>query len=173
MINGPCIYLVFQATEAPLAPSRKSRRSQAPTPKETENGHHRIHRKAVPGERRREVPRIRRSRAHARVVAFWRSVQNRRSVAKLLDWDDHMLRDIGLTAGDVRSVMATPVGDDPSFRLSVLSVERRAAVRAAARERVSRAGLAPESRPSFRDAERGTKRRRIELLDFETWDSKL
>ena len=95
--------------------------------------------------------------ALARVIAFWRSVQNRRSVAKLLDWDDRMLRDIGLTSGDVRSVMAMPVGEDPSFRLSILSVERRAAVRAAARERVSRAGLAPEPRPSFQDAERGTR----------------
>jgi uncharacterized protein YjiS (DUF1127 family) len=106
--------------------------------------------------------------ALARAIAFWRSVQNRRSVAKLLDWDDRMLRDIGLTSGDVRSVMATPVGEDPSYRLSVLSVERRAAVRAAARERLWRGELAPESRPSFHDAERGTNRRRITRVDFET-----
>jgi uncharacterized protein YjiS (DUF1127 family) len=106
--------------------------------------------------------------AMARIVTFWRSVQNRRSVAKLLDWDDRMLRDIGLTSGDVRSVMAVPVGEDPSYRLSVLSVERRAAIRAGARERLWRAGLAPESRPAFQDAEQGTTRRRIELLDFET-----
>ena len=81
--------------------------------------------------------------AYARAAALFRAVQNRRSVAKLLDWDDRMLRDIGLTPGDVRAVMSLPVSDDPSYRLGVLSVERRAAFRAAAKERLLRAGMPP------------------------------
>jgi len=72
----------------------------------------------------------------ARVVGLWRAVQNRRSVKQLLEWDPRMLNDIGLTQGDVRSAMSGPIGEDPSYRLSVLSVERRAAIRAAARERL-------------------------------------
>jgi uncharacterized protein YjiS (DUF1127 family) len=72
----------------------------------------------------------------ARVARLWRAVQNRRSVKQLLEWDSRMLNDIGLTPGDVLSAMSGPVGEDPSYRLSVLSVERRAAIRAAARERL-------------------------------------
>jgi uncharacterized protein YjiS (DUF1127 family) len=72
----------------------------------------------------------------ARVAGLWRAMQNRRSVKQLLEWDARMLNDIGLTPGDVLSAMSGPVGEDPSYRLSVLSVERRAAIRAAARERL-------------------------------------
>jgi uncharacterized protein YjiS (DUF1127 family) len=71
----------------------------------------------------------------ARVAGAWRAFQNRRSVAKLLEWDHHMLRDIGLTEGDVRSAMSMPVSSDPSFRLDALAEERRVAFRAQARER--------------------------------------
>ncbi len=71
------------------------------------------------------------------IANAWRMAQNRRSVAKLLEWDERMLRDIGLTRGDVCSVMALPTGQDPSYRLSELSSERRAALRAEARERAA------------------------------------
>ena len=71
------------------------------------------------------------------VLGAWRMAQNRRTVAKLLEWDERMHRDIGLTRGDVRSVMAMPSGEDPSYRLSELSSERRAALRAEARERAA------------------------------------
>src|SRR5262245_39274898 len=77
--------------------------------------------------------------ASAWVVGLWRSARNRRSVAKLLEWDERMLRNISLTRGDVHSVMALPAGQDPSYRLTELSGERRAALRADALER---AGLA-------------------------------
>jgi uncharacterized protein YjiS (DUF1127 family) len=70
----------------------------------------------------------------ARLIAAWRAMRNRRAVARLVEWDAAMLRDIGLTEGDVRSALATPFGDDPSYRLGVLSVERRAAFQATARE---------------------------------------
>jgi uncharacterized protein YjiS (DUF1127 family) len=71
------------------------------------------------------------------VADLWRRAQNRRSVAKLLEWDERMLRDIGLTRGDVCAVMALPAGQDPSYRLSELSSERRAAIRAEGRERAA------------------------------------
>ena len=70
-----------------------------------------------------------------RLAGFSRSIRNRRTVAQLLHWDEHMLRDIGLTPGDVRAALALPGGEDPSRRLGVLSTERRAAIRAEARER--------------------------------------
>jgi uncharacterized protein YjiS (DUF1127 family) len=72
-----------------------------------------------------------------RIVGTWRAMRNRRAVAKLLDWDGHMLKDIGLTSGDVRSALSGPLTEDPSYRLGVLSVERRAGLRAAARERLA------------------------------------
>jgi uncharacterized protein YjiS (DUF1127 family) len=75
--------------------------------------------------------------ALARIAGTWRAMRNRRAVAKLLEWDSHMLRDIGLTSGDVRSAMSGPLTEDPSYRLGVLSVERRAGLRAAARERLA------------------------------------
>jgi uncharacterized protein YjiS (DUF1127 family) len=101
-------------------------------------------RRATAGERFLELTVA----ASTWVGGVWRSAQNRRSVAKLLDWDERMLRDIGLTRGDVSAVMALPAGQDPSYRLSELSGERRAAIRAEARER---AGLvAPFRRNSRR-----------------------
>ncbi len=76
----------------------------------------------------------------ARLVALWQAAQNRRRVARLLEWDDRMLRDVGLTAGDVRSALASPLGDDPSYRLGALSRERRRAFQAAANERLAQQG---------------------------------
>jgi uncharacterized protein YjiS (DUF1127 family) len=73
-----------------------------------------------------------------RAAQFVQATRNRRQVATLLKWDARMLRDIGLTPGDVRAVMAAPIGDDPSDRLTVISAERRAAFQAQARERLAR-----------------------------------
>jgi uncharacterized protein YjiS (DUF1127 family) len=75
-------------------------------------------------------------------VTFLEAVRNRRQVAKLLSWDARMLRDIGLTPGDVRSAMASPFGDDPSCRLDTMARERRNAFHAGARERLERDRLA-------------------------------
>ena len=86
---------------------------------------------------RREGIAVAVATAFARIAGTWRAMRNRRAVASLLAWDAHMLKDIGLTPGDVRTAMSTPLLDDPSYRLSVLSVERRAGHRAAARERLS------------------------------------
>lgn len=73
-------------------------------------------------------------------AAYVEAVRNRRQVAKLLSWDSHMLRDIGLTQGDVRSAMASPFGDDPSCRLDGIARERRNAFHATARERLEHEG---------------------------------
>jgi uncharacterized protein YjiS (DUF1127 family) len=75
-------------------------------------------------------------------AAYIEVVRNRRQVAKLLHWDSRMLRDIGLTPGDVRSAMASPLGDDPSYRLETMARERRNSFHAAARERLERERLA-------------------------------
>lgn len=83
--------------------------------------------------------------ALVRVSEVVRAMHNRRSVGRLLAWDDRMLRDIGLTPGDVRSAMALPIAEDPSQRLGALSVERRAAERAAALERLRDARLRAKS----------------------------
>ena len=74
----------------------------------------------------------------ARLAAAWKAWRNRRAVAGLLEWDANMLKDIGLTQGDVLSALAAPVSEDPSYRLGVMSVERRSAFRATAQERFIR-----------------------------------
>ncbi|MBN8999418.1 MAG: DUF1127 domain-containing protein [Rhizobiales bacterium] len=73
--------------------------------------------------------------ATARLAAW----KNRREVARLLEWDDYMLRDIGLTQGDVYCAMAAQVDEDPSVQLTMLAMERRHAHRAQTRDRLSRA----------------------------------
>ena len=75
--------------------------------------------------------------AAARVASLWNAAKNRRSVARLLEWDDRMLSDIGLTQGDVRSALAARFSEDPSQHLGLFSGERRFAVRANARERIA------------------------------------
>ena len=66
------------------------------------------------------------------VAALWHAAQNRRSLSRLLEWDEHMLRDIGLTQSDVRSALSTSIADDPSLRLGAISGARRNPIRASA-----------------------------------------
>lgn len=73
----------------------------------------------------------------------WTKRRNRRAVTTLLDLDDRMLADIGLRRGDVVAVLAGPGHDDPSTRLRILSVERRAGRRAMQREAL--AAMTPAS----------------------------
>jgi uncharacterized protein YjiS (DUF1127 family) len=61
--------------------------------------------------------------------------QNRRSVNELMGWSDGMLKDIGLTRGDVYRALACPMSQDPSARLIILGVERRALAKMQAQER--------------------------------------
>lgn len=74
--------------------------------------------------------------ALANRVRVWK---NRRQVARLLEWDAHMLSDIGLTQGDVYCAMAANRDEDPSIQLSMLALERRFAHQAQTRDRLSRA----------------------------------
>ena len=81
------------------------------------------------------------------------ALRNRREVNALLGADPGMLRDLGLTPMDINCALAEPMWRDPSARLMIWSIERRAAARAAARENLEGLG-----RPEF---ERG--------LSHENW----
>ncbi|BCJ91682.1 hypothetical protein IZ6_24170 [Terrihabitans soli] len=65
------------------------------------------------------------------VLAAVSAVVNRYQAARSLSqFDSRMLADIGLTPGDVDSAFAEPIWKDPTRRLAVIAVERRAAARA-------------------------------------------
>lgn len=67
------------------------------------------------------------------------AVANRHIAARQLQGcDARMLRDIGVTPQDVAAAFGEPVWRDPTVRLSVLAVERRAAARLSARESLAR-----------------------------------
>lgn len=74
--------------------------------------------------------------AVARVAALVVAIRNRRAVNGLLEMDDRMLSDIGLTRGDVYSSLSGRTEDDPSLRLSALWSERRAGLRQSAGQRM-------------------------------------
>jgi len=64
------------------------------------------------------------------VVRFGRALRNRRQVVRLCEFDDRMLKDIGLTRSEVHGALAAPLRTDPSTLLLVRRVERRARARA-------------------------------------------
>lgn len=67
------------------------------------------------------------------------AVANRHMAARQLsNCDARMLRDIGVTPQDVAAAFGEPVWRDPTVRLSILAVERRAAARLSARESLAR-----------------------------------
>jgi uncharacterized protein YjiS (DUF1127 family) len=70
------------------------------------------------------------------IAALHTAISNRRMVGRLLEMDDRMLGDIGLTRGDVQSSLSGSVVDDPTSRLNSFWMERRSAVRASARQRI-------------------------------------
>lgn len=72
-------------------------------------------------------------------------IRNRRAVMTLLEWDDHALRDIGLTRGDVRLALGVPIKEDPSARLMEWAAERRSA-----RLGAERSNDGPTDGPQFR-----------------------
>jgi uncharacterized protein YjiS (DUF1127 family) len=74
--------------------------------------------------------------AIARIAAVFAAIRNRRTVMRMLEFDDRMLSDIGLTRGDVHASLAAPIDDDPSRRLTGYWQERRSAARASARQRL-------------------------------------
>jgi uncharacterized protein YjiS (DUF1127 family) len=82
----------------------------------------------------------------SRGFTLWQAYRNRRAVAHMLAFDDHMLRDIGVTRGDVHAAMSAPISDDPSHTLAGFAHERRAAFRANAREKQTRSRIRPVNR---------------------------
>ena len=70
----------------------------------------------------------------ATLVRLWTRFQNRRDVARLLELDDHMLKDLGIARGDVFEALSEPVVADPSELLAASAGERRLAERARIRE---------------------------------------
>lgn len=62
----------------------------------------------------------------ARVAAhMWNAHRNRRQISKLLEMDDHMLADIGVSRGDIQSALMGDVFEDPSSRLAAMRGGRR------------------------------------------------
>lgn len=66
-------------------------------------------------------------------IQFVKAIARRRMLSQLGEFDDRMLRDIGLTRSDLRDASAGPIWQDPTSVLVVRSVERRASRRLAAR----------------------------------------
>ncbi len=54
-----------------------------------------------------------------------RSWRNRRSVARLSEFDDHLLADLGLTRGDVEAALSQPFSHDPSVELQRIARDSR------------------------------------------------
>ncbi len=59
------------------------------------------------------------------VGAAFKAIVNRRSVNTLASMDDRMLKDIGLTRGDVDGALSQPWHRDPSRELMVRRVENK------------------------------------------------
>jgi uncharacterized protein YjiS (DUF1127 family) len=64
-------------------------------------------------------------------IAVWR---NRRIVGELRGLDEHLLRDIGLSRGDVESALSEPFYRDSSWRLAERALEARQCDRARAKD---------------------------------------
>jgi uncharacterized protein YjiS (DUF1127 family) len=47
----------------------------------------------------------------------WHAWKTRRTIASLVEFDDHMLADIGLTRTDLREALDLPFGSDPGREL--------------------------------------------------------
>ncbi|MET0744658.1 MAG: DUF1127 domain-containing protein [Microvirga sp.] len=62
--------------------------------------------------------------ATAPVIRFVQALRHRAQVRKLADFDDHMLKDIGLTRSDVDGALDESIFENPSVLL-VRSFERR------------------------------------------------
>lgn len=59
------------------------------------------------------------------VTSMFRFWSYRRSMTELVTLDDHMLKDIGITRGDVRQGILQPYSDDPTTRLRIQAMERQ------------------------------------------------
>lgn len=73
------------------------------------------------------------------VSAIGRALHRRTVLNQLAEFDDVMLRDIGLTRGDLRDSAASPIWQDPTRVLVMRAVERRTAQRRLAADRIAAA----------------------------------
>ncbi|MDE1566828.1 DUF1127 domain-containing protein [Aquabacter sp. P-9] len=64
-----------------------------------------------------------------------RAIEHRRVVSQMLQFDDYLLRDVGLTRADLCDAASEPIWSDPSHVLVSRAVERRAANRLRGRVR--------------------------------------
>ena len=55
----------------------------------------------------------------------FRAWRNRKRIASLSDFDDHILADMGLTRGDVRQALDLPFAHDPALELQRLALKNR------------------------------------------------
>jgi uncharacterized protein YjiS (DUF1127 family) len=67
--------------------------------------------------------------AALRLVTLVRAHKNRRDLQMLAGFDERMLRDIGLTRGDLRDAINEPLWRDPTNVLVMRVRERRQAIR--------------------------------------------
>ncbi len=61
----------------------------------------------------------------AALAGAWRRHRNRKAVTRLLELDEHMLADLGVTRGDVAASLHGSDYMDPSLQLARLRNERR------------------------------------------------
>ena len=54
------------------------------------------------------------------IAVLWRRSSNRRQIRELMDMDDRMLQDLGITRNDVRVALYADPTRDPSVELSLL-----------------------------------------------------
>ncbi|TCK30802.1 uncharacterized protein DUF1127 [Ancylobacter aquaticus] len=88
-------------------------------------------------------------------IQFIKAVARRRHLAQLGGFDERMLRDIGLTRGDLLDASSGPLWQDPTALLVVRSVERRAARRMTMREALREAARQDAAREARRDSATG------------------
>jgi uncharacterized protein YjiS (DUF1127 family) len=55
----------------------------------------------------------------------WRAWSNRRRLADLSEFDDHLLADLGLTRNDVRQALDLPFAHDPTLELQRRALQNR------------------------------------------------
>lgn len=83
------------------------------------------------------------TRVGAMAFTLWRAYRGRRALRTLIEADDRMLRDIGVTRDDVRWALDAPATQDPTTYLRLRAVSRRAAERSELREAAAARTQAP------------------------------
>ena len=54
-----------------------------------------------------------------------KQIRHRRKLKRLLDLDDHMLKDVGVTRGEIEVATSLPLSVDAATELRRMSLERR------------------------------------------------